>query len=255
MEIIAGPCSFESYKQTKDTVKFLTELGIKYIRGGALKYRSMPKDYQGTPAVYRWIADLKKEYYFEFVNEMYDSESDYRQDVDMIQVGSRNQMNTHLLKGLNGIDKPILLKRHYASSISSFLDHASYLDESEVILCLRGIMGLWPQEQRFMPDVTDIARLRELMHQRGLFNKRVDVLKVKDIKLKHKICYDVSHSACDSKYVKNLIKCAKVYEPDYLMIEVHNRPKKALSDAQQQINFATFESWVNEGLFETNKKE
>ena len=238
--LICGPCSFETFEDTKATVDFLTRLGVKYIRGGSIKYRSTPNDYQGTTDVYGWIEELKKDYDFKFVNEVFDYSGDavvngaYCPPIDVYQIGSRNQMNSFLLKELNGTTYPIILKRHFASSLNSFLDHAEYLDKSEVILCLRGTMGLFPQEQRFMPDVTDIPRLRDLMKQRGK---------------EYKICYDVSHSACDHRYVKGLIQCANVYKPDFLMIETHVHPSRALSDAQQQISFKTFNEWFREGLF------
>jgi 3-deoxy-D-arabino-heptulosonate 7-phosphate (DAHP) synthase len=248
--LIVGPCSFETFEDTKETVKFLTGLGIKNIRGGAKKYRSIPKDYQGTEEVYTWIAELKKDYDFNFVNEIYSPEHVEIPEIDTIQIGSRNCFNTYLLKGINGVNKPVILKRHFASSLNSFVDHAGYLDKSDVILCLRGIMGLFPQEQRFMPDVTDIARLRKIMEERGLFDEHNDPLKVKDIKYKYKICYDVSHSACHSDYVKDLVKCAAIYKPDYIMIETHPKPMRALSDAQQQIDFRTFEEWFKDGLFQ-----
>jgi 3-deoxy-7-phosphoheptulonate synthase len=240
-QIIAGPCSFETYEDTEATVKFLTSLGITKIRGGATKYRSNSKDYQGSSEIYDWIEGLKNTYDFEFVNEIYEPRYE---NVDIVQIGSRNQMNTHLLKEMNGIGLPIILKRHFASSLNSFLDHAEYLDKSNVILCLRGTMGLWPQEQRFTPDVTDIARLKDLIierHKGVWFNG--------ELSSPYKICYDVSHSACDVRYVKNLIKCAKIYKPDMIMIEVHPEPKRAKSDAQQQVDFDTFEKWVKEGLF------
>lgn len=257
-ELIVGPCSFETFEDTEATVKFLTRLGIKYIRGGALKYRSNPNDYQGKSEVYDWIAKLKEEYNFKFVNEIFTNDAEYGLNndnaeffADILQIGSRNMHNTQLLKSINETenDKPVILKRHYAAGLNEFLNHAAYIEGTEVILCFRGIMGLWPQEQRFHPDVTDIARLRHLMEERGLFDEHIDALKVADIKYKYKICYDVSHSACDSMYVKDIIKCAMVYKPDYLMIEVHPNPTRALSDAKQQIDFATFEKWHKEGLF------
>jgi len=222
-------------------------MGVKYIRGGALKYRSNPKDYQGQYEAYQWIRDLEKDYKFTFVNEVFDVNAylDNSDIIGMLQIGSRNMHNTEMMKALNATKAltnpvyniykaPIMLKRHYAASLNEFLNHADYL-EGNVILCLRGTMGLWPSEQRFVPDVTDIARLRDMMKERG----------------KHyRICYDVSHSGCDRRYIKDLVKCAKVYQPDFLMIEVHPNPVEALSDANQQIDLMTFKEWKEEGLFD-----
>lgn len=229
MQIIAGPCSFETYEDTLATVDFMTKLGITMIRGGALKYRSNPADYQGQKEVYQWIEKLKETYAFKFVNEIYEPIMAEDPLIDVIQIGSRNMHNTNLLKQINGM-APIILKRHYAASLNEFLNHAEYLDESEVILCLRGTMGLWPQEQRFLPDITDIPRLRKMIEERGK---------------NYKICYDVSHSACHKDYVEKLALVALLYNPDYIMCETHPAPYRALSDAQQQLGFKEFLALYN----------
>nr|AKH46038.1 3-deoxy-D-arabinoheptulosonate-7-phosphate synthase [uncultured marine virus] len=88
-------------------------------------------------------------------------------------------------------------------------------------MCLRGIMSLWMDEQRFMPDVTDILRLRKLTTL--------------------PIAYDVSHPACHVDYVPKLIKAAELYEADAVMVEVHPMPRQALSDPDQQLNIPEFE--------------
>jgi len=228
MKIIAGPCSFESEEQTLAVVKFLTGLGITDIRGGVRKYRSVASAYQGTNEVYDWIAKAKQYYEFTYYAEVFD-EHDIRFSsgiIDVYQVGSRNMYNTSLLKMLNTMGKPVLLKRHYCASLKELVMHAEYLKDCDVTLCLRGKQSLFPQEQRFAHDFADIDILRSLTSL--------------------PICYDASHSSCWSYRVSNAVKGALCYEPDSIMIETHPTPADALSDPDQQLNFKQFEELLKE---------
>ena len=42
MTIIAGPCSVESLEQMREVAACLSELGVKVMRGGAYKPRTLP---------------------------------------------------------------------------------------------------------------------------------------------------------------------------------------------------------------------
>ena len=228
-EYICGPCSIESQAQFEDVVKFLCGThGIKYIRGGLKKYRSDPNTYQGMEIFdgLDIIGELKKKFKFIVVMEVF-SEHDIfalQKLVDIWQIGARNAYNTELLKETNKFAKPVLYKRHYSMSLKEFVMHSKYL-ENETIMCLRGDQSIHPQEQRFRSDMADIQRLREICD--------------------NKICYDVSHSSCEAKYVEKNTLSALVYEPDYIMLEVHPSPKKALSDPKQQLNFRQFDSLMS----------
>src|SRR5690606_32738281 len=46
-ELIAGPCSIESWEQMRQTAEALQEKGVRIIRGGAFKPRTSPYDFQG----------------------------------------------------------------------------------------------------------------------------------------------------------------------------------------------------------------
>jgi len=229
--IIAGPCGFESYEDAKSTVEFLVNKGIYFIRGGINKYRSNPKDYQGNLTALEWIKDLKQQYQFRYCVEVFSKdELDMYEEagvLDVIQVGSRNMHNTNLLKYINYKyhNKVVILKRNYAASLQEFINHAKYMNNINVILCLRGIMGLFPAEQRFQPDLTDILRLRDLSPYSP-------------------ICYDVSHSSCKKKYIPAVWQALDIYCPDYAMIEVHADPTRALSDPDQHLNFFEFNELV-----------
>jgi len=45
--LIAGPCAVESEEQLNEIAKGLSELGVKFMRGGAFKPRTSPYAFQG----------------------------------------------------------------------------------------------------------------------------------------------------------------------------------------------------------------
>jgi len=225
--IIAGPCSIESKEQFLGTVKFLEDQGVEYIRGGFKKYRSDPATFQGAGLeALSWIQEAKSKYGIKYVGEVFTSEDIllFGQAIDVFQVGSRNMHNTSLLKALNQYasihKKPVILKRHYAASITEFVRHSEYLTGCEVWLCLRGTMSLWPNEQRFMPDATDIPRLKKLTDK--------------------KIIWDPSHAGCQREYVPGLAAIGKMLGADGFIVEVHHDPPNSFSDADQALSFDDF---------------
>lgn len=222
MNIIAGPCSLESRQQVLSTAKFLNSVGVNIFRGGIWKYRSDPNAFQGAGDDAKlWLQEIKDKYNMTIVTEVFNSyQMRLLDDVtDIWQIGARNAYNTDLLKYTNLFHKPVLYKRGLNMSLKDFCIHSDYI-ENKKIMCLRGIFSIFPQDQRFIPDISDIQRLREMTDE--------------------EICYDVSHAACERKYVRRIAQCAKIMGADSLMIEVHPNPDKALSDASQQLRFKEF---------------
>ena len=60
------------------------------------------------------------------------------------------------------------------------------------------------------------------------------------------IFVDPSHAAGDWRYVIPLSKAAVACGVDGLLVEVHPNPEKAYSDGAQTLNFAKFESLMQE---------
>ena len=143
-------------------------------------------------------------------------------DVDVIQVGARNMQNFELLKELGKINRPILLKRGLANTLEELLMSAEYImagGNEQVILCERGIRTFEPYTRNTL-DISAVPALKKLSHL--------------------PIIIDPSHAAGINWMVEPLAKSAIVAGADGLMIEVHNNPKKALSDGAQSITPAEF---------------
>lgn len=119
--VIGGPCSIESKEQMIEVAEKVKEAGAQLLRGGAFKPRTSPYSFQGLHGDgLKLLLEAKKKTGLPVVTEIMDaSHLPLFEDVDLIQVGTRNMQNFELLKELGKIDKPILLKRGMASTLKN----------------------------------------------------------------------------------------------------------------------------------------
>ncbi|MDD4795858.1 MAG: hypothetical protein PHG03_04820 [Bacilli bacterium] len=99
--IISGPCTFGSYEEIKSIVIELKKQGIEIIRGGAFKSRTNPHSFQGLQDEgIEILKRIKKEFSVKIIAELMtcDQLKKYVDDIDIIQIGSRNMYNYDLLK-------------------------------------------------------------------------------------------------------------------------------------------------------------
>ncbi len=241
--VIAGPCSVESEEQIDEIARFLSDLGIRYLRGGAFKPRTQSSSFQGLGKTgLKLIATMAKQYHMQVVTELMDRSQldDVGRYADIIQVGSRNMFNYSLLTALGAVDKPILLKRGMAATIDEWVHAADYIrrDGNErVILCERGIRTFEPRT-RFTLDIQAIPIARQLS---GL-----------------PVIADASHAAGDRDQVPPLIKAALAAGADGVMVEVHPHPDAALSDGRQSMTLdgfrRVFEDIMQMGLLDQSQE-
>ena len=120
--IIAGPCSIESEEQVCGIARDVKAGGATMLRGGAFKPRTSPYAFQGMRGEgLKLLLEAKKQTGLPVVTEIMDiSQLPLFEDVDVIQVGTRNMQNFELLKELGHTDKPIMLKRGMASTPVSY---------------------------------------------------------------------------------------------------------------------------------------
>ena len=145
------------------------------------------------------------------------------EDVDVIQVGTRNMQNFELLKELGKLKKPILLKRGMANTLDELLMSAEYImagGNENVILCERGIRT-FETSMRNTLDISAIPMLKKKTHL--------------------PVIIDPSHAAGIRFMVEPLTMAAIAAGADGVMIEVHNNPEKALCDGMQSLTPAMFD--------------
>jgi 3-deoxy-7-phosphoheptulonate synthase len=223
--IISGPCAVESKEQIRGIANQLSDIGIKYLRGGSYKPRTNPDSFQGLgePGL-AYLKQAADEYGMFSVSELtaiYQLEKGFDK-VDIIQIGSRNAMNFELLKAVGRYtaaeQKPIILKRGFWATVNEFLSAAEYIraaGNKSVILCLRGIRTFEQidSQMRFTPDLGAILEIKE--------------------KSDLPVIFDPSHSGGAARYVTALSRAALDLGADGLIVESHIHPECALSDAKQ----------------------
>jgi len=226
LSIMAGPCSIESEAQIEKTVAFLKAQNVRIMRGGVFKPRSSPYAFrgmgiEGLKLFYReckkhGIKIISEVMQVSQIDEMYDY-------MDVFQVGARNSQNFNLLDALGNIDKPVLIKRGISGTLEELLSSAEYIfsnGNEKIILCERGI------------------RTYEKMYRNTLDLNAVPILKEKS----HlPVVVDPSHGIGVRDFVEPLALAAVMAGADGILVEIHETPEKAASDAQQTLSFSEAE--------------
>lgn len=218
--IIAGPCSVESYDLYIEIASLLKSLGVEILRGGIFKPRTSPYSFKGLGKKgIQIMSEARKITGLPLVSELMDvRDLDIMVDeIDILQVGSRNMQNFTLLEELGKIKNPILLKRGYAATIEEWLLAAEYIlnaGNPNVILCERGIRT-FETYTRNTVDIGAVPLIKELTHL--------------------PVIVDPSHATGKWEMVTPVAKAAIAAGADGLMIEVHQDPERALSDGRQSL--------------------
>lgn len=227
--VIAGPCSIESPEQMEQTARFLAERGVKILRGGAYKPRTSPYGFQGMGVDGLIIGQqVAKDNGMLFVTEVMDTRdvevvSEY---ADILQIGARNMHNFALLREVGRTQLPVLLKRGLSATIEEWLYAAEYVlseGNGEVILCERGIRT-YEKWTRNTLDLSAVALAKQETHL--------------------PVIVDVTHAAGRRDLLIPLAKAALAVGADGIHVEVHPSPATALSDNEQQLDFAGYDAFL-----------
>ena len=229
--VMAGPCSVENEKQILETADAVAAAGAKVLRGGAFKPRTSPYDFQGLALEgLKLLAKAREATGLAIVTEIM-SEGDVDQVAeyaDVMQVGARNMQNFSLLKALGKCQRPVLLKRGMSSTIKELLMSAEYITahgNPNVILCERGIRT-FETATRNTCDIAAVPVLRELTHL--------------------PVILDPSHATGKRSLVPALSRAAVAIGADGLIVEVHPRPEKAMSDGAQSLKTEQFAAMMRD---------
>ncbi len=233
LPIIAGPNGIESKELLFEVAKYFKKIGVNIFRVHAFKpltfpYRSKQYYDVGNNGL-KWVNELKKYYNFTYVSEI--TEIQYLEDmcntVDILQIGSRNMQNFELLRECAKSKKPIILKRHFGTSLRDFLGAAEHIlleGNNKLILCERGVAAPHTHKDtsRFMLDLQAIVALKEISCL--------------------PIISDPSHASFWAPWVPHLAFASVASGCDGLIIETHPRPNESKVDPLQPLNFKEFQS-------------
>jgi len=229
LNLIAGPCSIESENQIHEVAEFLNMQHIKFIRGGAFKPRTSPYSFRGLGNKgLKYIREAANKNNLRVVTELMDLTNldEVYNNTDIIQIGARNMSNFSLLAELGKTQKPIMLKRGMSAKASEWLLAADYLlsgGNENVILCERGIRS-FDQQSRNVFDLGVIPLMQSLSHL--------------------PVFADPSHGVGKAAFVNKMGLAAIAAGANGLMIEIHPKPEKALSDGEQALTFSEFETFL-----------
>lgn len=225
--IISGPCSLESTEQMQEHLERYKN--HQYLRAGLYKLRTSAESFQGLREDgIKIIKELKKKYKFKLVSEVVSSQSLelLSEVVDIFQIGTRNMYNYELLKKLNHYQQPVLLKRGFSATLNEFVEAAKYINNSveRVILCERGIRS-FEQSYRNTIDINAVAYLKH--------------------NTKYKVIVDPSHGTAIPELIEPVSLAAIAAGADGLLIESHNNPNLAKSDADQALTHQQLDSIIH----------
>jgi 3-deoxy-7-phosphoheptulonate synthase len=229
--LMAGPCSVETYEQTRGVAEAVHRVGGRVLRGGAFKPRTSPDSFPGLGLeglkILRAVAD---EFGLLVVSEALGVEhvpvvADY---ADVIQIGSRNMQHFPLLWAVGEVDKPVLLKRGFMCTLREWLlaaEHIARRGNDKIVLCERGIRSFDPDTRNVL-DVGAIALARQLGP--------------------YPVIADPSHATGRADLVLPAARAAVAAGADGLLVEFHPQPAQALSDAEQTLPLTMLPQFVAE---------
>ena len=149
---------------------------------------------------------------------------------DIIQIGSRNMQHFPLLWAVGELDKPVLLKRGFMSTVDEWLASAAHIasrGNENIILCERGIRTFETSTRNTL-DTNTIALLKQTSP--------------------YPVVGDPSHATGRADLVLPAARAALASGADGLIVEVHPSPMEALSDGDQSLPLTWLPDLVESSL-------
>ena len=233
--VLAGPNTVENESMIMQVSKYLSTKKIKGLRGGAFKpltfpYRSKKYFEPGLKGL-QWLNKAKNRYGQIVTTEIMETKflDEVCKATDILQIGSRNMQNFPLLQECAKTKMPIMLKRHYGSSLRDWLGAAEYIlaeGNQKVILCERGVSvpHTHRSTSRFLLDLQVVPAVKEITHL--------------------PIISDPSHATFWAPWVESMTLASIASGCDGLLIEIHPDPKNAAVDPLQPLSFKQFSSML-----------
>lgn len=225
--LIAGPCSAESEEQIHSVAQSLSCYEKIIFRAGLWKPRTRPGAFEGVGELgLQWLKRIKEEFGFKVSTEVASCshvEKCLNYGVDALWIGARTTTNPfsvqELAESLAGVDIPIFVKNPLNPDVKLWIGAIERFQKN-------GCRNVFAIHRGF--SLTDNGIYR----QSPLWNVAIELRRLlPNIRL---LC-DPSHIAGNKDLVFDLAQTAMNLSYDGLMIEVHNSPNEAKTDAKQQL--------------------
>lgn len=225
--IIAGPCSAETEEQVMDIARQLKDSGVSIYRAGIWKPRTRPGGFEGVGAMgLEWLQKAKAETGLPMAVEVANAthvKLALEHDIDVLWIGARTTVNPFAVQeiadALKGTDKIVLVKNPVNPDLALWLGGVERLYNAGIKnlgVIHRGFSSYEKTKYRNIPE----WQLAIELHDR-----------FPDLPI---IC-DPSHITGRRDMIQQVSQQALNLNYDGLMIETHNDPDKAWSDAAQQV--------------------
>lgn len=232
--VIAGPCSAETEEQVLTIAHQLKNTDTSVLRAGIWKPRTRPGNFEGVGAIgLKWLQLAKQETGLLTATEVANPnhvELALKHDIDVLWIGARTTVSPFIVQeiaeSLRGTSKIVLIKNPVNPDLPLWLGAVERFytaDVKKLGVIHRGFSTYEKTTYRNNPEWQIPI---DLQHQ---FPDLPLILDPSHIAGQRDLIFDLCQTALDLNY-------------DGLMIETHNTPDKAWSDAKQQI---TPESLIN----------
>jgi len=226
--IIAGSCSAESEEQVLNLALALDKINnVRIFRAGIWKPRTSPHSFQGYgEKALMWLQKVKKTTNLLTAAEVLLPEHVdlcLKNEVDIIWIGARTTVNPYyvqnICKALKGTNIPVLIKNPINPDIKLWagaIERLNIAGIKKIVAVHRGFHTYEKTPYRNNPIWEIPIELKRIMPNLPI------------------IC-DPSHISGKRSFIADLSQKAFDINMCGLMIEVHENPNKAISDAHQQI--------------------
>ena len=225
--VIAGPCSAETESQVLGIAHELKNSDVSIFRAGIWKPRTRPGNFEGVGSIgLKWLQKVKKETGLLVTTEVANANHvkiALDHDIDVLWIGARSTVSPFIVQeiadALKNTDKIVLLKNPVNPDLSLWYGGIERLYSANIKklgVIHRGFSTYSKTKFRNNPEWQIPIELQN---------------KFPDLPL---IC-DPSHICGRRDIIKQTSQKALDLNFDGLMIETHNDPDNAWSDAAQQI--------------------
>ncbi|WP_396163330.1 chorismate mutase [Flavobacterium sp.] len=225
--VIAGPCSAETEEQVLQIATELKNSDVTIFRAGIWKPRTRPGGFEGVGAVgLKWLQKAKEATGLLMAIEVASAahvKLALEHDIDVLWIGARTTVNPFAVQeiadALEGTDKIVLLKNPVNPDLSLLIGGLERLYNANIKklgVIHRGFSTYEKNKYRNNPE-WQIA-----IDMQNRFPDLPMICDPSHITGKRTMIQEVAQQALDLNY-------------DGLMIETHNDPDQAWSDAEQQI--------------------
>lgn len=224
---IAGPCSAESEKQMLEIAERLNQDYVRIFRAGIWKPRTKPNSFEGVGAIgLKWLKKVKEEFGFKTITEVATANHvklAIENDVDWLWIGARSTTNPftvqEIAEALRDTEKIVLVKNPVNPDLELWIGAIERLQGQNIQnigAVHRGFSTYKKTKYRNNPQWQIALDFMDKMPEIPM------------------IC-DPSHICGNREGIFDVAQQAFNFEYDGLMIETHNNPNEAWSDAKQQI--------------------